>query len=92
MKITTNIKFKLSNGTCPRTPERTAQGQHKDTNNNDNNILFILFNKYVGNFSFTQSAEEKQKVFTETCMQDKQFKQLTQEQQTQLYTKLISKM
>lgn len=62
------------------------------TNNNDNNILFILFNKYMSNFSFMQTAEEKQKLFKETCMQDEQFKELTKEQQTQLYTKLLSKM
>lgn len=47
MKIMINIKRKLSNGTCPRTPERTAQGQHRDTNNNDNNIYLYLLNKYA---------------------------------------------
>lgn len=80
------------NGTCPGTPNGTAEGQHRDTNNNDNNILFILFNKYVSCFSFIQTAEEKQKVFKETCMKDEQFNQLTQDQQTQLYTKLLSKI
>lgn len=68
-------------------------GHTRDTNNNDNNnILFILFNKYERNFSFKQTAEEKQKVFKEICMKDEEFKKLTQEQQTELYTKLLSKM
>jgi len=46
LKITINIKYKILNGTCPRTPERTTEGQHRDTNNNDNNIYLYLLNKY----------------------------------------------
>lgn len=70
----------------------TTEEQQSNTNKNVKNILFILFNKYMSNFSFMQTAEEKQKLFKETCMQDEQFKELTKEQQTQLYTKLLSKM
>lgn len=64
-------------------------GHTWDTNNNDNNILFILFNKYKGNFSCMQNAEEKKEIFKQ-CMQDEKFKELTEEEQTRLYTRLIS--
>lgn len=77
------------NGTCPGTPKGTAEGQHRDTNNNDNNIYLFLFNKYKGEFSFLKSSSEKQEIFKK-CMQEEKFKELTQEEQTKLYTRLIS--
>lgn len=93
MKITINIKFKKRIGTCPRTPKRNSQGQLGDTNNNDNNnIIFILFNKYISDFSFEKSLIEKQRIFKEKCMNDENFKELTEKEQTELYTKLISIM
>ena len=46
MKTTTNIKCQKNFWTCPWTCKRYGQGQVTDTNNNDNNIYFTLFNKY----------------------------------------------
>lgn len=86
----TNFKYKIMNGTCPGTSKRTAKGQHRDTNNNDNNILFnYLFNKYKEQFSVFQNREEKQAMFN-VIMQDIDFKKLTKEKQTELYTRLLS--
>lgn len=73
--------------------ERTADEQPMNTNNNinnDNNIYLILFNKYKGQFSFMQNAKEKQNIFARGCMRDELFKKLTSEEQTQLYTRLLS--
>lgn len=94
MKIIINFKCKTKLGTYHGTPNGTAQGHLGDTNNNDNNnnILFILFNKYKGDFNFVQSLEEKKQTFSKDCMQDELFKELTQEEQTELYTKLMSVM
>lgn len=61
-----------------------------DINNNDNNVYFILLNKYKGNFSFFQSLAEKQKIFVNTCAKDEHYKELTNEQQTELYSELIN--
>lgn len=78
------------NGTCPWTGERTGEGQHRDTNNNDNNILFnYLFNKYKSKFSIFQNREQKQKIFLE-IVKDDTYKKLTKEEQTELYTRLLS--
>ncbi len=78
------------NGTCPRTPERTGEGQHRDTNNNDNNILFnYVFNKYKSKFSIFQNREQKQNIFLE-IVKDDDYKKLTKEKQTELYTRLLS--
>lgn len=78
------------NGTCPWTGERTGEGQHRDTNNNDNNILFnYLFNKYKSKFSIFQNREQKQKIFLE-IIKDDAYKKLTKEEQTELYTRLLS--
>ena len=78
------------NGTCPWTGERTGEGQRRDTNNNDNNILFnYLFNKYKSKFSIFQNREQKQKIFLE-IIKDDAYKKLTKEEQTELYTRLLS--
>lgn len=68
----------------------TTEEQQSNTNKNVKNIIFILFNKYKKDFSFEQDLIEKQKIFKEKCMNDESFKKLTQEEQTELYTKLIS--
>lgn len=69
----------------------TDLGHTRDINNNDNNniIYLFLFNKYKGQFSFLKSAEEKQKIFKQ-CMDEEKYKELTQEEQTKLYTRLMS--
>lgn len=62
------------------------------TNNNVknvNNIYLFLFNKYKRQFSFLKSTEEKQEIFRK-CMNEKKYKKLTQEEQTKLYTRLMS--
>ena len=62
------------------------------TNNNVknvNNIYLFLFNKYKRQFSFLKSIEEKQEIFRK-CMNEKEYKKLTQEEQTKLYTRLMS--
>lgn len=68
----------------------TTKEQQRNTNKNVKNIYFILFNKYKGLFSFEQSPDEKQKIFFEYCAKDIQYKQLTNEEQTKLYTRLLS--
>ena len=73
--------------------ERTADEQPMNTNNNinnDNNIYLILFNKYKEQFSFMQNAKQKQEIFAQGCMKDELFEKLTSQEQTQLYTRLIS--
>ena len=52
--------------------------------------LPFLFNKYKKDFSFKQNLIEKQRIFKEKCMNDESFKELTEREQTELYTKLIS--
>lgn len=85
MKITTNIKYKILNGTCPRTPERTPQGQHRDTNNNDNNIYLYLLNKYrVENRS--QFSEYMKKV--RQLKEDKKWDELDGTMQQKLLSEL----
>ena len=64
-------------------------GHSRDTNNNDNNIYLFLFNKYKGQFSFLQNREEKQEIFKQ-CMNEEKYKELTQDEQTELYTRLMS--
>lgn len=46
------------NGTCPWTGERTGEGQHRDTNNNDNNILFNLFKNNNSDFVGFKEGDE----------------------------------
>ena len=66
-------------------------GHSRDTNNNDNNIYLFLFNKYKGQFSFLQNREEKQEIFKQ-CMNEEKYKELTQDEQTELYTRLMSEI
>ena len=68
----------------------TTEEQQSNTNKNVKNIIFILFNKYKKDFSFKQNLIEKQRIFKEKCMNDESFKELTEREQTELYTKLIS--
>lgn len=68
----------------------TTEEQQSNTNKNVKNIIFILFNKYKKDFSFKQNLIEKQRIFKEKCMNDESFKELTEKEQTELYTKLIS--
>ena len=53
-------------------------------------IYIILFNKYKGLFNFMQTADEKQKLFFNYCAKDVEYKNLTNEEQTKLYTRLLS--
>lgn len=58
--------------------------------NTDNNIIFIyLLNKYKSKFSIFQNREQKQKIFLE-IVKDDDYKKLTKEEQTKLYTRLLS--
>lgn len=68
----------------------TTNQQQTNTNKNVKNIYFILFNKYKGLFNFQQSPDEKQKIFFEYCAKDIEYKKLTNEEQTKLYTRLLS--
>lgn len=74
--------------------KRTTNEQQLNTNknvNNDNNILFInLFNKYKGLFDFTQSMKEKQKIFIKNCINDEEYKKMTADEQTALYSRFLS--
>lgn len=70
----------------------TIEEQQSNTNKNVKNIIFILFNKYKSDFSFEKSLMEKQRIFKEKCMNDESFKKLTEREQTELYTKLISRI
>ena len=90
MKIIININTKKNLGTCLGTNYGYGQGQVRDTNNNENNIYLFLFNKYKKQFSVMQNVKEKQKIFIQSCMKDELFKKLSSEEQTQLYTKLLS--
>lgn len=82
-----NIKYKILNGTCPRTPERTAKGQQKDTNNNDNNIFIYLFKIYKGKI-FGKKFGEKVKLINQ-CKNEEQYMQLTEEEQDRLFNELM---
>lgn len=75
------------NGTCPWTGERTGEGQHRDTNNNDNNILFNLFNKYKAKIS-GRSFGEKIKLINE-CKNSEDYMQLDNEEQNKLFNELM---
>ena len=37
-----------------------------------------------------QNAKQKQEIFAQGCMRDELFKKLTSQEQTQLYTRLLS--
>lgn len=68
----------------------TTKEQQSNTNKNVKNIYFILFNKYKGLFNFEQSPQEKQNLFFDYCAKDIEYKKLTNEEQTKLYTRLLS--
>lgn len=85
MKTTTNFKFKKKNGTCPRTPERTGKGQHRDTNNNDNNIYLYLLNKYK--VESRQNFSEYMKKVKE-LRNDEKWDLLTKEEQVKIISEI----
>lgn len=85
-----NFKFKIKLRTCLRNSFGDSQGHVSDINNNINNIIYILFNKYKSNFSFEKNLQQKKDIFFKTCAQDEDYKKLTEEEKTFLYTKLIS--
>ena len=68
----------------------TTKEQQRNTNNNINNNIYYLFNKYKGQFSIFQTSEEKVEIFKQTCMKDDIYEKLTQEDKTEIYTRLLS--
>lgn len=81
----------MKNGTCPRTPERTAEGQHRDTNNNDNNdnnIYLILFNKYKEKICGKKFGD-KVKIVNQ-CKEEEQYSKLTDDTQLKLTADLMA--
>lgn len=62
-----------------------------DINRLDKDNYLFLFNKYKEQFSYEQSLEEKMEIFKK-CMQEEIYKNLSEQEQTKLYTELISKM
>ena len=76
-------------GTCPGTGWGTAQGQHGDTNNNDNNILYLtLFNKYKERMREAKYFFEKIHIQNE-LMHEEDYLNLSTEEQDRLYKELM---
>ena len=85
----TNFKHKKKSGTCPGTSKGTAEGQQKDTNNNDNNIYLILFNKYKERVRAINFWGEKFKIIHE-LKEDSEYLKLSEEEQEHLVNELIT--
>lgn len=81
MKTIQNFKCKTTNGTCPRTPERTSKGHQKDTNNNDNNIYIYFINKYKAQNLIRFNEKMK---FLRDIKKDEKYKELTAEDEERL--------
>ena len=90
MKIITNIKHKKKSGTCPGTGQGTAEGQVGDTNNNDNNILYLtLLNKNKERVRAIKYWGEKIKIVNE-LKEDSDYLKLPQEQREKLLNEIIT--
>lgn len=77
------------NGTCPRTPEGTLEGHLRDTNNNDNNIIYLsLLNKYKKQTA-GKNFGEKIKAINQ-CKGEKLYGQLTDDEQIKLTADLMA--
>ena len=79
MKTIINIKCKKKVRTCPRTCGRTAKGQQKDINNNDNNIYLYFINKYKGSQNFGDYIKRNHKM-----REDPNWNLLSSEEQMEL--------
>lgn len=76
-------------GTCPGTGWGTAQGQHGDTNNNDNNILYLtLFNKYKERMREAKYFSNKIHIQKE-LRDDEEYLKLSREEQDKLFRELM---
>lgn len=86
----TNFKHKKKNGTCPGTGDGTCQGHLGDTNNNDNNILYLtLLNKNKERVRAIKYWGEKLKIVNE-LKEDSDYLKLPQEQQEKLLNEIIT--
>ena len=63
--------------------------EHKQEYKEYNNIYLFLFNKYKEQFSCEKTLKEKQEIFKK-IMQENNYKDLSEYEQTKLYTELIN--
>ena len=86
----TNINLKKQNGTCPGTGKGTTKGQVRDTNNNDNNIIYFnLFNKYKEQILDANYYGKKIKLISD-LKQEQEYELLSEEEQNRLFNELIA--
>ena len=84
-----NIKLKKNIRTCPRTRLGTCPGQLSDTNNNDNNIIYInLLNKYKKQIDKAEYFSEKVHI-QKKLTKDVDYLNLTKDEQEKLYKSLM---
>lgn len=81
--------MKIWIGTCPGTCERTGKGQHRDTNNNDNNIFIYFINKYKA----LESKRFNDKMrFLREIKQDEKYKELTADEEYDLRNYVLNEI
>ncbi len=89
LKILHKKKLKKNFRTCPGTSERTAGGQQGDTNNNDNNIIYLnLLNKYEKRVQEATWFGEKIQAINEMQKEESYF-DLTKTEQDELFKELM---
>lgn len=90
MKITINFKHKKKNGTGQGTGYGTGQGHLGDTNNNDNNILYLnLLKKNKERMRAIKYWGEKIKIINE-LKEDNDYLSLTTEEQENIVNELLT--
>ena len=75
-------ELKINNNT-------TTTQQQTHTNKNVKNIYLFLFNKYKEQFSYEKTLKEKQEIF-KRLIQENNYKDLSEYEQTKLYTELMN--
>ena len=88
LKIAKKNNLKIWIGTCPGTCERTGKGQHRDTNNNDNNIFIYFINK--SNEENPRTFKEKMS-FLNNIQKDNKYKELTTDEEYNLRNYILTR-